>query len=299
VPATIAPPCAALLEQKTLRFAYLWAILRADGVLLFFTDHNAPLVFGGFTFYPGGFDASARRADGGLETHSLSLEGMIQSGDIAVADLRSGRYDEAQIFEYLVDWRYPWAGAIRTRTWWIDSVSFDGQRWSAETSGLVRFPQVPTGKLLARTCYWKLYENFGVSGKAGCKLDPAAFTFTPIAVAVVTDPRRIFTCDTGITGSLGADYFADGRVTWLTGPNAGVVSEVATHNDHAGGLYTVELYVETDFDIAVGNTFTITAGCDKLFSTCKAKFNNVVNFGGAPKKPRAGDLLKIAKTPQS
>jgi uncharacterized phage protein (TIGR02218 family) len=37
--------------------------------------------------------------------------------------------------------------------------------------------------------------------------------------------------------------------------------------------------------IAVGDTFTITADCDKGFATCRDRFANAVNFGGFPHMP--------------
>jgi len=37
--------------------------------------------------------------------------------------------------------------------------------------------------------------------------------------------------------------------------------------------------------IAAGDTFTVTAGCDKRFATCNGRFNNAVNFRGFPHIP--------------
>jgi uncharacterized phage protein (TIGR02218 family) len=37
--------------------------------------------------------------------------------------------------------------------------------------------------------------------------------------------------------------------------------------------------------IAASDAFTITAGCDKRFSTCRARFANAVNFRGFPHIP--------------
>jgi len=34
-----------------------------------------------------------------------------------------------------------------------------------------------------------------------------------------------------------------------------------------------------------GDTFTLTAGCDKRFETCRAKFANALNFRGFPHMP--------------
>ena len=36
---------------------------------------------------------------------------------------------------------------------------------------------------------------------------------------------------------------------------------------------------------AGGDAFTVKAGCDKAFSTCKAKFANDLNFQGFPHLP--------------
>ena len=35
----------------------------------------------------------------------------------------------------------------------------------------------------------------------------------------------------------------------------------------------------------MADAFTVTAGCDKSFRTCKAKFDNAVNFRGFPHVP--------------
>ena len=36
---------------------------------------------------------------------------------------------------------------------------------------------------------------------------------------------------------------------------------------------------------AAGDTFSVVAGCDKKFATCKAKFANALNFRGFPHLP--------------
>jgi uncharacterized phage protein (TIGR02218 family) len=37
--------------------------------------------------------------------------------------------------------------------------------------------------------------------------------------------------------------------------------------------------------IASGDPFTVTAGCDKTFATCRDRFANTVNFRGFPHIP--------------
>jgi hypothetical protein len=72
-------------------------------------------------------------------------------------------------------------------------------------------------------------------------------------------------------------YFAYGKVKWLTGANAGLTSEVKAF---APGVVTLAL--QPPNAIAAGDTYTITAGCDKLPGTCSGRFNNLIHFRGEP-----------------
>ena len=44
-----------------------------------------------------------------------------------------------------------------------------------------------------------------------------------------------------------------------------------------------------------GQTFTVTAGCDKTVATCSAKFSNAINFRGFPHMPGNDFLTKISR----
>jgi uncharacterized phage protein (TIGR02218 family) len=48
--------------------------------------------------------------------------------------------------------------------------------------------------------------------------------------------------------------------------------------------------------IAMSDTFTIRAGCDKRIATCGTKFANVVNFRGFPNIPGQDVVLRYATT---
>ncbi|WP_268838006.1 DUF2163 domain-containing protein [Burkholderia sp. WTPI3] len=80
-------------------------------------------------------------------------------------------------------------------------------------------------------------------------------------------------------------YFAFGKVKWLTGQNAGFVMEVKSFTPG-----TVTLAMAMPFPVTVGDTYTITAGCDKQLGTCYARYNNIVHFRGEPFIP-GPDLL--------
>jgi len=82
-------------------------------------------------------------------------------------------------------------------------------------------------------------------------------------------------------GDVANDWFSRGLLTWTSGPNAGRSMEVKLHSKSPGNV-TIVLWHGMAEAIAVGHEFTITAGCDKQLSTCRAKFNNVANFRGFP-----------------
>ena len=46
--------------------------------------------------------------------------------------------------------------------------------------------------------------------------------------------------------------------------------------------------------IAAGDTFVVTAGCDKRFATCRDRFDNVVNFRGFPHIPGNDFVMRYA-----
>jgi hypothetical protein len=82
-------------------------------------------------------------------------------------------------------------------------------------------------------------------------------------------------------------YFSYGKVTWTSGQNKGYSMEVKTF---APGVVTLALPME--YPIAPGDTYTIVAGCDKQFGTCRDRWNNVVHFRGEPYIPGPDVILR-------
>ena len=52
-------------------------------------------------------------------------------------------------------------------------------------------------------------------------------------------------------------------------------------------------------DVAIADAFSITAGCDKQFPTCKAKFANTANFRGFPYMPGNDAVISVATQNQT
>lgn len=74
-----------------------------------------------------------------------------------------------------------------------------------------------------------------------------------------------------------ADYFVNGVITWLSGENTGVSSEIFLQDGA-----TLNLNEPMPFPIGAGDSFSIIVGCDRTLEMCKSRFGNTINFRGEP-----------------
>lgn len=270
------------------RLCQIWKFTRSDGFVLRFTDHSHEIIFNGELYEPGGgLSPTAQQKQTGLRSRNQELMGMLSSGKITDADLHAGRYDNCVIEILRVDWMFPWAGSFDRQVGRIESVTFSGEHWEASVVGLTGLLQRANGELVTRNCQNDL-------GDAVCRINLATSTVAR-TVATVVNARRIFTTTlTGITnpyvgGAIADGYFEAGKLTWTSGPNAGIISEVRVHTQ---GTATIELELETPFDIVVGNGFNLSPGCLKRWTEdCLTKFANRINYKGAPDVPGTDKMI--------
>ena len=105
-------------------------------------------------------------------------------------------------------------------------------------------------------------------------------------VTTVVDARSEFRCS-GMDAKLD-DYFRDGEIEWTVGNNVGVVSPIY---QYTASTRNMKLLVPTPYPITTSDFGIVRPGCDGLTSTCRDKFNNIVNFGGSPYDPGSGFVL--------
>ncbi len=245
----------ALLSQSRHRLITCWQLERADATIFRFTDHATPITFNANVFTPTrGIDASARERQAGVQVHNLEILGILESNTITHDDVRAGLYDNAKITEYWLDWRYPWAGAVITNVYWITALKYTSEGWEATLESVMRRLQRKRGSSYARSCRYEL-------GDSQCTVTLATFTEVGTVTDVSSgslDNRKTFI----VTGpSASAGEYGLGFLTWVTGNNAGLTSQVKTHTT---GPITIVLQLKAHFDIEVGDTGNLVAGCDKL-----------------------------------
>jgi len=252
-----------------------WCATRRDGAVLGFTDHDADLSFDGTLFRAGtGLSAAETTTGSGFAVGGGEAAGALGSDSLTEADLAAGLWDSAKVEVFLVNWRDV-SERARLAVSEIGEVRRTGESFTAELRSLAHRLEAKRGRLFAQGCD-------AAFGDARCGMDTTDPRWRGVGT-VSAAPGAFSVLASGLeTYDEGA--FTGGLVTWTSGANAGLHSEVREHRRDAGGA-RLSFWSETPFDAAPGDAFFVVAGCDKRFETCRDRFDNLLNFRGFPHMP--------------
>ena len=249
----IPPLLQAKLDSGVTTLARAWKLTRRDGVVMGFTDHDRDLIVDGVTFRAGtGFTSSEAASRFGLSVDGAEISGALADDSLTDADLAAGRYDAAEVETWLVDWSDPPLNVLTARAK-LGEVRREGQAFVAELRGLADLLSQESGRLYTAKCGADL-------GDLRCRVD-------------LTDPAF---------GGSGRDHgdrrhldLCRFRPRWLCRHAVfrrkadldqrreyGLSMEVKQHRIKAGQAQ-LSLWQAMPEPIAVGDTFAVTAGCDK------------------------------------
>lgn len=277
---TLASAFATHIGQEVTTLATCWSITRRDGTVLRFTDHDRDLSVGGHSYKSeGSMTPSAVSSQAGLAVDNLEFEGVLSATAITEADILAGKYDHAEISIFMVNHADTAMGQLHLKTGWLGEVTLQGGQFMAEMRGISSRLQNLVGEVYTNTCRAQL-------GDARCGVNLTGFTVTGTVTGV--EASHAFTDSSRAEAN---NYFASGKVTFTSGANAGVSMEV---RDFSAGRFG--LFLPMPGPIAVGNTYTAIAGCDKQFDSCIAKFNNATRFRGEPHVPGTDKILETSAT---
>ena len=262
---------AARLAAGVTTLCACWRFERTDGAIFGATDHDAPIVFDGIAYDPAaGLDSTTFETSAGLAPGRAAARGAISLDFLTEADADAGLWDGARVDVWRVDWAAPqhrmmiWSGRL-------SEISRRGAAFSAELVSLKAAFEQPIGRVYARACDAEIGD-----ARCGVDLGDAAFSTEAVVSAVLDDARFL------LSGVAGFDdgWFTGGRLTWTSGENAGASGRVQRH---AG--VEIDLVRAPRFAVLEGDACVVTAGCDKSFATCGAKFDARINFRGFPHMP--------------
>ncbi|TDR88963.1 DUF2163 domain-containing protein [Enterovirga rhinocerotis] len=261
-----------------------WRLMRRDGEAFGFTDHDRDLVVDGQVYRAGtGLEAAETTAEIGFPVGGGDVSGILSSEALTETDIAAGLYDDASVELRLVNWAEP-AQHLLLETASIGEIRRHDAAFVAELRGPMHRFGEERGRLFRATCGADLGDP-----RCGIDLDDPAHN----AVATVGGTDGALGLTTAGLGAHEDGAFTGGRLTWLSGANEGLSVEVKSH--WAGTLLAgLDLWQRATRPIAIGDTFRITAGCDKRLSTCRDRFANAVNFRGFPHMPGNDFVLAVA-----
>lgn len=254
--------------------ARCWRLTRRDGLVLGFTDHDRDIAFGGITFAAGAaLSASEAASSLGLSVDDQEALGALASGAITERDLRRGLYDGATVDVWDVNWSDP-SARIAVGTYRLGEVARSDGAFRAEMRSRSGALAAKAGRRFLSTCDATI-------GDARCGVALASPAYTGAGLVEGLAGTRLTA--SGLA-SFPSGHFDRGVLTFTGGANAGRRLEVRAFAPR-GARQVLDLWQAPPDPPARLDPFTVSAGCDKTFATCRDRFLNAPNFRGFPHMP--------------
>lgn len=290
MPRTISNQLKAHLAGSPTTVAVCASVERVDGQLHYFTNHDTDITFDGETYKAStALVPSDLQNSGDLQPDNMELQLIFDAAEITEEEVRRFKYDHARLRVFIVNYNDLTMGKMDVPGGWFGEVTIphDTGRFRVEVLGLSNVFGRTIVDTTSPTCrYRKLGDSSCGVNLAGNTADTSLSITATATVTAVASVRLQFTA-----ASLAArpnDFYKNAHGVWTGGLNDDVEFEV---KGNTGGALTLKY--RTPYNIQVGDTFTIYAGCQRRFAQdCVAKFANGARFGAEPHIPgtRAGTI---------
>lgn len=269
------------LDGGATTLCHAWEIKRVDGISMGFTDHDLPLEFDGLSFTPDtGLSALALQQSTGLSVDNTEAMGALSDTAICDEDIDAGRFDRAEVRAWAVNWQDVSQRVLLFRGN-IGEIRRSGGAFHAELRGLTDSLNRSVGRVYQRPCG-------AVLGDAQCGLDLDADGRRFETEVGDVENQRVFQFHNIPAYSDG--WFSRGVLEMLSGDAKGLTALIKLDGLRDDSR-EISLWHPIRANVTNGDRVRLTAGCDKLFSTCQDKFSNAVNFQGFPDIPEEEWLM--------
>ncbi len=250
--------------------AYLLRLIRPDGQVHGFTSALDSVQIDGVLYSSAqGLDVSSLSLTAGLAVDNLEMTTLDDGSLFKQNEVFGGVWRNTRFTIARYNFASPSDGLEVLMAGTIGEVTTSDGYVRLELRGLQAPLQQTIGQVVSITCRARL-------GDALCRVNLAPLTFSGTVSTVAN--RREFT---STSLSQAEHYFTEGLLTFTSGPCKGFSHKVK----YSSGA-NVQLQLPTPSDFAVGDTFTIVAGCRKRFTEdCTNRFANALNFQGEPHIP--------------
>lgn len=267
------------LLKSLLTIAKCWKIILNDNTVLGFTNNNKSITFDGQLYSSIiGFENDSINSKLDIECDESEVISILNSQFITEKDLIAGKYDNAKVEIFVINYNDLSMGKVILLTGYLSDIKCEDGKFFAKLNGISNELKKTIGEVFSPLCREEL-----CGGK--CGLLSSNYTMSG-SVSSISDNSQFYSDASDITAK-SQGYFDYGIITFTSGSNNGLSMEI---KQFSSGNFI--LTMEMPYNIAIGDSFNVIAGCDKKFSTCCEKFNNAINFRGEPHLPGVDFMLK-------
>lgn len=266
------------LGQEVTTLCTLVKFTRKDGQIFGFSSSAEDVTYLGQLYKSNlGHSPSSIKTTAALNVDNLEIKTFLDPSTINDDLAMAGLWDYATVEAFQINYRDLTMGAVALRKGWLGQLKLGRNEVTVELRGMAQPLQQIIGRIYTPACDADLGD-----ARCGFNLATAGFTVTGSATSVTN--QHLFT-DT--SRGEATRFFEGGKITWTSGANNTYQMEVKTFT--SGGA--IDLQQAMANPIAISDTYSMTAGCDKVRATCVSKFNNIVNFRGFPDLPGQDRLI--------
>jgi uncharacterized phage protein (TIGR02218 family) len=269
-----------MAQGSTTLAHFVWLKRRDDFVLALTLDHDRALTIDGVRYEPAfGAMPSTVETSSSLSVDNLDAKGALMLLGVQEADIAAGLWDGCQWRSFRANWRDLSMGIDKIKRGTFGEISVGRGTFTNEVRGLTQALQQTLGEVVSPSCKADLFDV-----KCGVPMTEGVWKFSGVAVTATTiDLQRSFSAAL----SQEDGFFDGGKVTWLTGLNAGLSKEIKAQ---VGGA--IELQEPMPHAIEVDDTAVFYAGCLKRDTDCQDKFSNIVRFRGFRSVPGQDQMFR-------
>lgn len=272
--------------------AFLWSIEMSNGKMIRGTEHDLDVTLGNsinsppdspIDKYAGTYYAIANvTASDIASTSDLSVDNLEVTGamaqapyttitDVTVAEIEAGLLDMAEVTVLICNWQEPSHGYFAIKTGNLGDISHDSDgKYVTEVRGLTQQLSQIIIRTFSATC------NAAAFGDHRCRFNVAAITIT--GTVVLETNRQAFSVALTQASPRPPFSYVGGTLTFTDGANQGYSREVKVDPNFNEGV--IEFWDQFPEDVAPGDAFTLSPGCDRKSLTCIVIYDNFEHWRG-------------------
>jgi uncharacterized phage protein (TIGR02218 family) len=281
------------LQADVTCLAFLWTIEMSNGQMIRGTEHDLDIVIpttgdSPIDKYAGTYYAVANVTAGDIASNTdLSVDNLEVTGafppttgtesplkytvlDVTVDEIESGMLDQAPVTVLVCNWQAPSHGYFIAKCGTLGAINRDSDgKYTTEVRGLTQMLAQNVIRTFSASC------NVVKFGDARCKFPVADHVITGTVVA--ESNRQQFSVSLEQGSPPDGFSYVGGTLTFTSGANQGFFREVKLDPNTNAGV--VQFWDEFPADMAEGDQFTLSPGCDRQPLTCQA-YGMIKNYRG-------------------